>query len=88
MFLPNSKTEIAQNAARLAVSAVTAGAATAAVDELTDIDTDNNKFVEIGCGAFGYYVGLKLKPVTDAAVEKAANRLSKIKLRKTKTETE
>jgi hypothetical protein len=87
MFLPANKTEIAQNAARLLVSAGAASAATHAVDEFTDIDTDDNKIVEIACGAFGYYVGLKCKPVTDAAVEKAANTLSRIKFRKKNVET-
>lgn len=82
MFLPANKTEIAQNAARLLVSAGAAGAATSVVDNYTEIDTDDNKIVDIATGAFGYYVGLKLKPVTDAVVEKAADKLSRIKFRR------
>lgn len=66
-MLPSSKTEIAQMAARMVVSANVSAITAATIESHTDFDRDSTTNT-VASAAIGWYAGLKLKPVTDKAV--------------------
>jgi predicted RNase H-related nuclease YkuK (DUF458 family) len=66
-MFPSSKTEIAQMAARMVVSANVASFASNQIEKHSDFDQDSLTN-SVASSAIGWYAGMKLKPVTDKAV--------------------
>lgn len=77
---------IAKWTAETIVAANVTAATQHALTEYTEIDTDS-KPVEVGTGLFGWYVSQKLSPVTDAIVDRTADRVVAWKNRKNQTDT-
>lgn len=66
-MLPSNKTEIAQMAVRMVVSANVSAVAATQIENHTEFDKSSIQN-NVASSVVGWYVGLKLKPTTDKAV--------------------
>lgn len=68
-MLPVNKTEIAQFAVRMVVSANVSSVASTQIENHSDFDSDSTTN-QVASAMIGWYAGIKLKPYTDKAVVK------------------
>lgn len=81
-----SKRYIAKVVAQTTVGVAADTALETTIEKTTDIDTDTITCT-VGTAVFGWIVSEKLKPVTDAAVDKVADRWQSRKDRKNTPES-
>jgi hypothetical protein len=81
-LLPLTPSEFAKSAMSLGISATTATVAHDQIEQHTDWADDHPKVVDTGSVMLGWYVSAKLRPVTDAVVDKTASALASRKARK------
>lgn len=79
--------KIAKGGLEIVVSANAAAAANHVIDEHTSLDADSTA-ADVGCTLFGAYVAHRLSPITDAIVDKTADRIVAFRNRKNTESTE
>lgn len=79
MLSPRTKTDIAKIGLNMIVAGQVTGIVETQLEERTEVDTDNT-FVHVGCVCTGYLVANKVRPQTDALVDKTAARYRSWKL--------